>query len=384
MYLWTSEFVSGGHPDKVADQIADAVLDAYLAGDAASKVACEVAVTKDFVVVTGEVHSRHEVNVEQLVRTTLARLGYDGGEAGFDAYSCQVVNRLHGQSEQIHRAVTRGEELAAGDQGVMFGYATDETHCHMPLSTYLAREIISQLQQDRRQNPDSPLLPDAKSQVTLALRDDGSLDHVRTVVVSTCHRPRHRVEFVRDYVKRLIREGLLARLPEKHVADAFDNTGYVLNPSGDWTLGGPAADTGLSGRKIVIDNYGSDCPVGGGSFSGKDASKVDRSAGYAARHIAKNLVAAGLGRKAWVQVAYAIGVAEPVSLRVWVDDGERIRDYSERVRACVALTPSAIIRRFGLDKPIFLPTAAGGHFGREPSGDFFRWEKLDLTRTLSA
>jgi S-adenosylmethionine synthetase len=248
----------------------------------------------------------------------------------------------------------------------------------MPLSIYLAREIIHELQLDRRQNPETPLHPDAKSQVTLALKDDGTLDHVQTVVVSTCHRASCDVRAVRDYVKRLIREQMLARLPEKHLADAFRKTEFILNPSGAWTLGGPAADTGLSGRKIVMDNYGSECPLGGGSFSGKDASKVDRSGGYAARHVAKNLVAAGLGRKAMVQVAYAIGVAQPVSLRVLVRDGTETRDYAESVRANVSLAPGAIIRRLGLDQPIFLATAAGGHFGREPSGISFPWEKLDL------
>jgi len=378
MYLWTSEFVSEGHPDKLADQVADAVLDAYLAGAPQSKVACEILISKDLVVVAGEVHSRHTVDVEQVVRTTLAGIGYGSDEAGFNAHTCTFINRMHEQSEQIRRAVVQCDELTAGDQGVMFGYATDETHCFMPLSIYLAREIIHELQRDRQQNPDSPLHPDAKSQVTLALNEDGTLDHVQTVVVSTCHRASCRVRAVRDYVKRLIRGQMLARLPENHLADAFRKTEFILNPSGAWTLGGPAADTGLSGRKIVMDNYGSECPLGGGSFSGKDASKVDRSAGYAARHIAKNLVGAGLGKKALVQVAYAIGVVQPVSLRVLVDDGERTRDYAESVRATVSLTPGAIIQRLGLDQPIFLPTAAGGHFGREPSGILFPWEKLDL------
>jgi hypothetical protein len=212
------------------------------------------------VVVAGEVHSRHKVNVEQVVRTTLAGIGYGSDEAGFHAHTCTVVNRMHEQSQQIRQAVVRGEELAAGDQGVMFGYATDETHCHMPPSIYLAREIIRELQQDRRQNPDSPLRPDAKSQVTLALNDDGTLDHVQTVVVSTCHRASCHVRAVRDHVKRLILE---PRLPEKCLADAFRKTEFILNPSGAWTLGGPATDMGLSGRKIVMDNYGSECPLGG-------------------------------------------------------------------------------------------------------------------------
>jgi S-adenosylmethionine synthetase len=382
VYLWTSEFVSDGHPDKVADQIADAVLDAYLAGDPRSKVACEVTITRNFILITGEVASRHAVDVPQVVRDTVANIGYTSDAAGFNAYTCEIVNKMHRQSDEIHRAVVRGEELAAGDQGVMFGYATDETHCYMPLSVYLAREIITELEMDRRQNPDSPLLPDAKSQVTLSLNDDGSLNHVHTVVVSTCHRSNCQVEAVRDHVKALIRGRMLPRLPEKNVAEAFDAAQYILNPSGAWTHGGPAVDTGLSGRKLVIDNFGSDCPAGGGSFSGKDASKVDRSGTYAARHIAKNLVAAGLGRKAVVQLAYAIGLAEPVSLRVVVNSQLREADYSEPIREWVSLAPGAILKRFNLDKPIFLPTASGGHFGRKPSGNLFGWEKLDLVEVF--
>ncbi len=381
MYLWTSEFVSNGHPDKLADQISDAVLDAYLAEDPWAKVACDVAITKGFVLITGETRSRHHPNVEQIARRTLADIGYTSEEIGLDAHTCQIVNKLHEQSPEIYRAVEQGEELGAGDQGIMFGFATNQTACHMPLAIYLAREILAELYNDREANPDSPLLPDAKSQVTLALNDDGTLDHVHTVVVSTCHRPGPPVEQIRDYVKALIRQQMLPRLPEQEVAGAFDRAEYVVNPSGPWTLGGPAADTGLTGRKGVVDNYGSDCPTGGGAFSGKDCSKVDRSGAYAARHIAKNLVAGGLGSRAVVQVAYAIGVARPVSLRALVYDGQRSVDYSEQVRETVALTPRAIIDRFHLNQPIFLPTAAGGHFGRTPSGDFFGWERLDLEET---
>ncbi len=382
MYLWTSEFVSNGHPDKLADQISDAVLDAHLAEDPSAKVACDVAITKGFVLITGEVRSRAHPDVEQVARKTLADIGYTSEQIGLDAHTCQIVNKLHEQSPEIYRAVQQGEELGAGDQGIMFGFATNQTQCHMPLAIYLAREILAALYRDRKTDPQSPLLPDAKSQVTLALNDDGTLDHVHTVVVSTCHRPGTPVEQIRDYVKALIRRQWLPRLPEQEVADAFDRAEYVINPSGAWTLGGPAADTGLTGRKGVVDNYGSDCPTGGGAFSGKDCSKVDRSGAYAARHIARNLVAAGLGSRAVVQVAYAIGVVQPVSLRALVDDGRRTVDYSEQVRQTVPLTPRAIIDRFRLDRPIFLPTAAGGHFGRAPSGDFFGWEKLDLVETL--
>lgn len=374
MYLWTSEFVSAGHPDKVADQVADAILDAYLTDDPMSRVACEVTITAQFVLVTGEVDSTARPDIEAIVRHTLMNIGYGCKEASFDGRSCDIVNKLHVQSDQIGQAVVEG---GAGDQGMMFGYATDETHCHMPVAHYLARAIIQQLEQDRR-NPDSPLFPDAKSQVTLALNDDGTLDHVDTVVVSACHRRNVGLQAIRDYVQDLIVKKMLPSLPEGNLADAFGRAKYILNPAGIWTQGGPAADTGLSGRKIVVDNYGADCPIGGGSFSGKDPTKVDRSGAYAARHIATNIVAAGLGHRALVQVAYAIGLADPVSLRVLVSDGGRNTDYSQQVREAVPLTPRAIIKRFHLNRPIYLPTAADGHFGREPTGEFFRWERLDL------
>ncbi len=298
MYLWTSEFVSKGHPDKVADQIADAVLDAHLAGDPESRVACEVTIIKDLVLVTGEVASLAKPNIEEVVKTTLTDIGYDRPETGFDVHRCEFINRLHAQAAEINQAVKkggRGGELGAGDQGMMFGFAAAETLCHMPCAIYLAREIIRTLENDRQTNPDTPFFPDAKSQVTLALQDDGTLDHVHTIVVSACHRRNYTVDMVRGYIKELILRKLIPSLPESMLRGAFDKAEYILNPAGAWHEGGPASDTGLSGRKIVVDNYGADCPIGGGSFSGKDSSKVDRSGAYAARHIARNLVAAGLG-----------------------------------------------------------------------------------------
>jgi S-adenosylmethionine synthetase len=385
MYLWTSEFVSKGHPDKVADQIADAILDAYLTSDPESRVACEVTITKDLVLVTGEVNSQCSPKIEDIVKATLDRIGYDRPETGFDVHRCEIINRLHAQAAEISGAVNqggRGGELGAGDQGMMFGFATAETQCHMPPAIYLAREIIRTLETDRETNPDTPFFPDAKSQVTLAIQEDGMVDHVHAIVVSACHRRKYQVVAVRDYIKELILRTMLPNLPEEGLRDAFGNAQYILNPAGAWHEGGPASDTGLSGRKIVVDNYGADCPIGGGSFSGKDASKVDRSGAYAARHIAKNLVAAGLGQRAQVQVAYAIGRPQPVSLRVQVHDGLQVRNYSDQVRECVPLTPRAIIERFHLNRPIFSLTAAGGHFGRTPQGDSFGWERLDVAEVF--
>ena len=233
MYLWTSEFVSKGHPDKVADQIADAVLDVYLEGDPQSRVACEVTITKDFVLVTGEVHSQCRPDIEQIVKATLRRIGYDSQEAGFNVNQCEILNKLHEQSPEIGAAVAKD---GAGDQGMMFGFASAETHCHMPLAIYLAREIIRVLEADREANPETPLLPDAKSQVTLALRDDGTLDHVQTVLVSTCHRSRYSVEQIQDYVKALILDKMLPQLPEREVADAFGgrSTSSIRQGHGAW------------------------------------------------------------------------------------------------------------------------------------------------------
>ena len=330
-------------------------------------------------------HSQCSPRIGDIVKSTLERIGYDRPETGFDVHRCEIINRLHAQAAEISGAVNKGDrggELGAGDQGMMFGFATAETQCHMPPAIYLAREVIRALETDREMNPDTPFFPDAKSQVTLSLRDDGTLDHVHTIVVSACHRRKYEVDTVRDYIKDLILNAMLPSLPEQGLRDAFGKAQYILNPAGAWHEGGPTSDTGLSGRKIVVDNYGADCPIGGGSFSGKDASKVDRSAAYAARHIAKNLVAAGLGQRAQVQVAYAIGLIEPVSLRVQVQDGQQVRDYSDHVRECVPLTPRAIIERFHLNRPIFSLTAAGGHFGRTPQGDNFGWERLDLAEVF--
>lgn len=380
-YYWTSEFVSSGHPDKVADQVADAILDAHLADDPNSKVAVEVTITGGFVLVTGEVASEAKPDIEHIVRQTIANIGYDRDEVGFNAWTCEVMNRLRSQSPEINKAVGEG---GAGDQGMMFGFACNDTHCYMPPAIYLAREIIAELEHDRRHNPDSPLLPDAKSQVTLELDGGGKLLRVDTIVISACHKPRYSLGAIREYVQRLVCKDMFTRLPEAHLVAAFDGTELHINPGGEWTIGGPAADTGLSGRKIVCDQYGADCPVGGGSFSGKDPTKVDRSAAYAARHIAKNLLVAQSADRAQVLLSFGIGMAEPTSIFAAVTRGGEKIDFSAEVciHCCSRLTPTAIIERLGLRKPIYLPTASGGHFGREPSGDLFTWERLDLVEEM--
>jgi len=373
MFLWTSEAVSKGHPDKVADQIADSILDAYLSVDPLERVACEITCCKDFVLVTGEVSSRKPVNVEAIVRAKLVQIGYDSQEACYNGYEVEILNRLNTQSDQIAAAVAKTDgEIGAGDQGIMFGFACDETPAFMPFTHHLAFKVIDVLEQDEAKG--GLLLPDAKSQVTMVYERDGQPLYIDTVLVSTQHRQgivtKAELEnYLTNLVKPVLLEGYAKYInPTK--------TKWLFNPSGLWTFGGPAADTGLSGRKIVVDNYGADCPIGGGSFSGKDPTKVDRSGAYAARHVAKNLVAVGAAKRCQVQLSYAIGVVEPVSIRIqtfgtgdWTDE-----ELTNLVRKNVRLSPKAIIDRFNLRRPIYAATASGGHFGR----DGFPWEELDL------
>ena len=389
MYLWTSEAVAAGHPDKVADQIADAVLDAYLAVDPLSRVACEVTLTTDpetnrgLVLVTGEITSDAKPNIEGIVRSVLSDIGYDRDENSFNCDTVDILNKIKKQSPIIAQAVTRdGTELGAGDQGIMFGYATNETSNFMPLPHAIAFEAIRLIEADievGRQGEDwlSPFLPDAKAQATILFNEVGRAIAVDSVLISACHRSDVSLAdlkfYVEDRVIKHIKNGQSGHLIN-------DQTKWIINPAGEWSFGGPAADTGLSGRKIVVDNYGADCPVGGGSFSGKDPTKVDRSGAYAARHLAKNIVAAKFCNKCQVQIAYAIGVVEPVSVRIQIlaDDSpvkNTQEDYlSNFIQKNVSLSPKGIIDRFQLRRPIYRQTASGGHFGN-PS---FPWEQLDL------
>lgn len=376
MFLWTSEAVSAGHPDKVADQIADAILDAYLKINPQTRCGCEVTCCKELVLVTGEVSGKllPDREIDMLVRNKLIEIGYDRPESGYSATHTQVLNKMNSQSTEIAGAVVKEDgEIGAGDQGMMFGYACNETAEYMPLAHNLAFRIINYLKEEieSKRTPakwGSLLLPDAKSQVTVEYNDDHTPKRVHTILVSTQHSgPLGPVQ------------ELVAKILENNFAPDVKK---LINPGGEWHIGGPASDTGLSGRKIVVDNYGADCPIGGGSFSGKDPTKVDRSAAYAARYLAKNIVAAGLAKRAQVQLAYAIGVTEPVSVRVdtfgtgWVNN----EAFTNIVQKCMSLSPKGIIERFNLRRPIYAATASGGHFGRAG----FPWEELTLVDTLKA
>ena len=422
-YLFTSESVSEGHPDKVADQISDAVLDQFLAFDPNSKVACETLVTTGQVVVAGEVKSEAYVDIQDVVRRTIARIGYTKAADKFEAESCGILTAIHEQSADINRGVDRTEpqEQGAGDQGMMFGYACNETDTYMPLPLALAHELLSVLAEIRREGKEMTYLrPDSKSQVTIEYDDEGRAQRIDTIVVSTQHD-----EFITDpanpaaadaamceriasdvkeiLIPRLLRE----RVNTPEVLRLFDNPNikYYVNPTGKFVIGGPHGDTGLTGRKIIVDTYGGRGAHGGGAFSGKDPSKVDRSAAYAARHIAKNMVAAGVADEMLVQLSYAIGVAEPVSVyvntygrsHVALSDGE----IAEKVKQIFTLTPHAIEQRLKLRRPIYEETASYGHVGREPQTvtktfsapgvpdktvevELFTWEKLDYVEQVKA
>ncbi|MFT5088510.1 MAG: S-adenosylmethionine synthetase [Candidatus Latescibacterota bacterium] len=377
--LFTSESVSEGHPDKVADQISDAILDALLAQDPDSRVACETLVTTGQVVVAGEVTSKASIDIQQIVRATIADIGYDDPEYGFDYRSCGVLVALDQQSPDISQGVSTGEglhqEQGAGDQGMMFGYACRETRQLMPLPIMLAHKLLQHLTKLRKSKKIPYLLPDAKSQVTVEYVD-GKPKRVDAVVISTQHRPNathKRIE--RDMINQVIKKVIPAKLLDK-------NTKYHINPTGRFVVGGPHGDCGLTGRKIIVDTYGGMCPHGGGAFSGKDPSKVDRSAHYMARYVAKNVVAAKLAERCQVQLAYAIGVPEPVSVLVdtygsGIADDEQIAEW---VQAVFDLSPSGILRTLKLKQPIYQKTTNYGHFGREL--DEFVWEKTDKVSAL--
>ncbi|MDP4229140.1 MAG: methionine adenosyltransferase [Bacteroidota bacterium] len=367
-YLFTSESVSEGHPDKVADQISDAVLDALLAQDPDSRVACETFVTTGLTVVGGEVTTKGYINIQEIVREVINRIGYTKAEYMFDGNSCGVLSAIHSQSRDIAMGVDTG---GAGDQGMMFGYATNETPEYMPASLVFSHRLVKRLADIRKNEPNlMPYLrPDSKSQVTVEY-DGHELKRVHTVVVSTQHDPDVKQETIRkDVIAHVINQVIPGNMMD-------DSVIIHVNPTGNFEIGGPHGDTGLTGRKIIVDTYGGKAPHGGGAFSGKDPSKVDRSAAYAARHVAKNIVAAELADECTVQVAYAIGVAKPVSINVTTHGTGKIadEDLEQIVKDHVDLTPRGIITRLDLKRPIYQATAAYGHFGR----DEFSWEKLDL------
>ncbi|MDB4334722.1 methionine adenosyltransferase [bacterium] len=408
-YLFTSESVSEGHPDKVADQISDALLDEFLKLDSESKVAAETLVTTGLVVLSGEVKTNGYVPVQNVARKVIARIGYTKGEYMFDSGSCGVISAIHEQSADINRGVERAEEddQGAGDQGMMFGYACRETDEFMPFSLMLSHWLLEELAALRREEKEMTYLrPDSKSQVTVEYGEDNLPARIHTIVVSTQHDEFDEDKVMLAKIYSDVENILIPRVKKRLSAENqswFDNDLILhVNPTGKFVIGGPHGDTGLTGRKIIVDTYGGKGAHGGGAFSGKDSSKVDRSAAYAARHIAKNMVAAGVADEVLVQVAYAIGVAKPVGIfvntyntgKLSITDGE----IAEQIADVFDLRPAAIVRRFGLKNPIFEPTAAYGHVGRKPytqnvtvvengqeiekEVDFFAWEKLDYVDAL--
>ena len=384
-YLLTSESVSEGHPDKMADQISDGILDAILAQDPMSRVACETSITTGLVLVFGEITTKAYVDIQKIVRETIKKIGYDDPAYGFDCNGCSVLVALDEQSADISAGVTeaievRGEagadEIGAGDQGMMIGYASNETSEFMPLPIALAHQLTRRMSMVRRDGTVGYLRPDSKSQVTIEYNEHHRPVRVDTIVISTQHDP----EATNDQIDADIREHVIEQVVPADLLD--DNTKYFINPSGRFVIGGPVGDAGLTGRKIIVDTYGGSARHGGGAFSGKDPTKVDRSGAYAARWVAKNLVAAGLADRAEVQVSYAIGVSTPISIQVDTR-GTGKRPESELValvKKHFDLRPQAIIEHFDLRRPIYQQTAAYGHFGRDDLD--LPWEKLDRVDAL--
>jgi len=375
--LFTSESVTEGHPDKIADQISDAVLDHLLSEDPESRVACETLVTTGLAMVVGEVTTRGYVHVPDVVRETLKRIGYTNASYGIDSSTCAVISSLDRQSADIAMGVDTG---GAGDQGMMFGYATDETPELMPAPIQFAHRITRQLAEVRKSGGAPFLRPDGKAQVTVEY-ENGRPARIHTIVVST----QHDEDATRDDIERCVRDQVVAPvLP----AELYDPDACIMhiNPTGRFVIGGPHGDAGLTGRKIIVDTYGGMGRHGGGAFSGKDSTKVDRSAAYAARWAAKNVVAAGAARRCEIQLAYAIGVEEPVSVHVDTFGTGRVEDarLSEALRKVFDFRPRAIVERLGLRNPIFTPTATYGHFGREAKDGFFAWERTDVVGDLNA
>ena len=407
-YLFTSEFVSEGHPDKVADQISDALVDEFLRRDPESKVACETLVTTGLVVLSGEVKTRGYVDVQQVARSVIGDIGYTKGEYMFESNSCGVISAIHEQSPDINQGVERAreEDQGAGDQGMMFGYACRDTDEYMPLALVLSRRLLTTLTAIRREGKQMKYLrPDAKSQVTIEYEDNGQPKRVHTLVVSTQHddfdEETKMLAAIRKDVQEILIPRVIQELPER-IRKLFD-ANYILhvNPTGKFVIGGPHGDTGLTGRKIIVDTYGGKGAHGGGAFSGKDSSKVDRSGAYATRHIAKNIVAAGVADEVLVQVAYAIGVAQPVGLYVNTYGTSKVNlsdsEIAQKIAKIFDMRPYSIIKRFGLKNPIFRDTVKYGHFGNEPYSkevtlgrkgettmqvEFFAWEKLDYVDTI--
>jgi S-adenosylmethionine synthetase len=395
-YLFTSESVSEGHPDKVADQISDAVVDLFLSKDPEARIACETLTTTQLVVLAGEIRGQGIMDtdgnwapgvreeVEQAVRETVRKIGYE--QEGFHWQQFRFENNLHPQSAHIAQGVdaSGNKDEGAGDQGIMFGFACDETPDLMPATLYYSHKILERMAADRHSGAAPFLEPDAKSQVTLRF-DGGKPVAATTIVVSTQHAPGYdqgdKEAELHAYVKGAIADILPADL-------LSDETVYHINPTGSFEIGGPDGDAGLTGRKIIVDTYGGASPHGGGAFSGKDPTKVDRSAAYVTRYLAKNIVAAGLARRCTIQLSYAIGVAEPLSLYVDLHgtetNGVTAAQLEEVLPTLVRLTPRGIRTHLGLNKPIYRPTAAYGHFGRKAEGDLFSWEKTDLVEKLKA
>ena len=407
-YFFTSESVSEGHPDKVADQISDAILDAFLAQDPESKVACETLVTTGLTVVSGEVNSNAWVDVQKQARNVITKIGYTKSEYKFDAESCGIISAVHEQSADINQGVVEGKglhsEQGAGDQGMMFGYATNETDNFMPLALSLSHMLLQELAEIRRENHTEMhyLRPDAKSQVTIQYTDNNIPERIDTIVISTQHddfdEESKMLSKIKSDVINILIERVKKKLPDHIVALFDENITYHVNPTGKFVIGGPHGDTGLTGRKIIVDTYGGKGAHGGGAFSGKDPSKVDRSAAYATRHIAKNLVAAGVSDQILVQVAYAIGVAKPMNIFVDTYGSSKVNlsdsQIAKKIETLFDMRPAAIVERFKLKDPIYSETAAYGHMGRksekktikfEVGGgkvisrniETFPWEKLD-------
>lgn len=412
-YLFTSESVSEGHPDKISDQVSDALLDNFLAFDPESKVACETMVTTGQVILAGEVKSKTYVDLQLIAREVINKIGYTNDEYQFSGNSCGVISLIHEQSEDINQGVDRGtkEEQGAGDQGMMFGYATNETENFMPLALDISHKILEELAALRRENAEITYLrPDSKAQVTIEYSDDNIPQRIDTIVVSTQHddfgtNDEEMLAKIKDDVINILIPRLKKQLPEKIQKLFNDKITYHINPTGKFVIGGPHGDTGLTGRKIIVDTYGGKGAHGGGAFSGKDPSKVDRSAAYASRHAAKNLVAAGIADEILVQVSYAIGVVEPTSIsvetygtaKVDMTDGE----IADKVAELFDMRPFAIEERLKLRNPIYLETAAYGHMGKTPRTitkvfvspyngrveldvELFTWEKLDMVDQVKA